>query len=99
VLFEGQMRITFIREALAASGIENARIVCVECDESTRVRRLTHDRNQPELADQDMANWARYLHREALDAGCDILDTTKLSPAESVSFVLSILEGVSPTDI
>ena len=92
VLFEGQMRIAFIREALAAFNIENACILCVECDDSTRVRRLTHDRLQPELANESMMGWSRYLHREALAAGHQILDTTSLSLSDSVRYVLSILE-------
>lgn len=91
-LFEGQMRIAFIREALTACKIENARILCVECDEATRARRLTHDRLQPELASETMMGWSRYLHREALQAGCEILDTTNLSLLDSVKYVLSILE-------
>ena len=92
VLFEGQMRIAFIREALAAFKIEKARILCVECDDATRLRRLTHDRLQPELANESMMGWSRYLHREALEAGYEILDTTNLSLSESVRFVLSLLE-------
>jgi RNase adaptor protein for sRNA GlmZ degradation len=92
VLFEGQMRIAFIREALTACKIENARILCVECDDSIRVRRLTHDRLQPELANESMMGWSRYLHREALEAGYEILDTTHLSLSDSVRYVLSILE-------
>jgi hypothetical protein len=92
VLFEGQMRIAFIREALIALRIENAHILCVECDDETRARRLTYDRVQPELADANMMNWARYLHQEALDAGYAILDTTNLSLSESVRHVMSVLD-------
>ena len=92
VLFEGQMRIAFIREALAASKIENVRIFCVECDDATRMRRLTHERLQPELANESMTGWSRYLHKEALEAGCEFLDTTHQSLSDSVSYVLSVLE-------
>jgi hypothetical protein len=95
VLFEGQMRIAFIREALTAFKIDNARILCVECDDSTRVRRLTHERAQPELANEAMIGWSRYLHSEALAAGYEILNTTNLSLSDSVKVVLSILEDQS----
>ena len=98
VLFEGQMRVAFLREALAALKIENARILCVECDDSTRTRRLTQDRFQPELANESMMGWSRYLHREAVQAGYEILDTTNLSLSESVTYVLSILEDSSHAD-
>ena len=91
VLFEGQMRIAFIQEALNAFRIENARVLCVECDDSTRIHRLTHHRVQPELANESMMAWARYLHQEAIDAGCKILDTTNLSLADSVRAVLDEL--------
>jgi dephospho-CoA kinase len=91
VLFEGQMRIAFIREALTATRIENSYVLCVECDASTRIRRLTHDRLQPELANESMMGWSRYLHQEALQGGYEILDTTHLSLSDSVEYVLSLL--------
>lgn len=90
VLFEGQMRIAFIRDALNAAGIENARILCVDCDDATRRKRLIDDRLQPDLASESMMGWASFLRQEALEAGCDILDTTNLCLAESVGAVLSI---------
>ena len=92
VLFEGQMRLAFIHEALTTFGIENARVLCVECDDATRAQRLAHDRLQPELANESMFGWSRYLHREAENLGYGIFDTTGLSVVESVKHVLSILE-------
>jgi len=71
--------IAFIQEALTTSAIENARILCVECDDATRTRRLTQDRLQPELADESMRGWSRYLHQEAVEAGCQIPDTTHVA--------------------
>jgi predicted kinase len=92
VLFEGQMRIAFVQEALDAHGITDARIICVECDDATRTARLTHDRLQPHLANESMMGWSRYLHQETIAAGYEILDTTALSLAESIQCVLAALE-------
>jgi hypothetical protein len=91
VLFEGQMRIAFIQEALTALAIENALALCVECDDSSRTLRLTQDRLQPELANESMFGWSRYLHQEAIESGYAILDTTNQSLADSVRAVLSLL--------
>ncbi len=85
------MRIAFIQDALTTLG-ENARVLCVECDDATRSRRLIQDRLQPELADESIMGWSRYLHQEALEAGCQILDTTHLSVGDSVRAVLHLLE-------
>ena len=42
---------------------------------------------QPELADQSMMDWARFLRDEATSGGCEILDTSALSLAASVEAV------------
>lgn len=91
VLLEGQMRIAFIREALALSGIDRARIVLIDCDNATRAARLHLDRNQPELAQTDMMIWARYLRDEAIHAGYEILDTGIVSFEQCRDRVLHLL--------
>jgi dephospho-CoA kinase len=78
VLFEGQMRISFIHEALASASIHSAHIILVDCDDKTRMHRLVMDRTQDELASSRMMNWARFLRNEALRRGHEILDTTRL---------------------
>lgn len=92
VLFEGQMRIAFVQEALDLHRIKHARVICVECDDRTRRVRLTHDRQQPDLANESMMGWARYLHQEAVEAGYEVLDTTELPLAQSIARILFYLE-------
>jgi hypothetical protein len=87
VLFEGQMRLACVREGLLAAGIANARVILVDCDDATRTYRLTAERNQPELANPNMMIWAEFLRQEAKEAGCEVLDTSRLSPKESVERV------------
>lgn len=64
-----------MQEAIATYNIINAPIILVKCGATTRASRLTHNRKQPELADQSMRNWARYLHREPLQSEYEIMDT------------------------
>ena len=92
ILFEGQMRLAFIHEALAVQNITHARIILVECDDETRNARLTVDRQQPELANESMAGWSRYLHNEAAEAGYEILDTSAVPLAESIARIVSYLQ-------
>ncbi|WP_407113586.1 AAA family ATPase [Bradyrhizobium sp. LMG 9283] len=91
VLFEGQMRLAFITEGLAAVGIAEARIVLVHCDDAARTHRLCNERNQPDLATPDMMNWARFLQGEAEAGGFELLDTSKISIEESVEYVCRCL--------
>ncbi len=91
VLFEGQMRIAFILEGLAAEGISGARVVLVDCDDATRAARLRGERGQPELADENMMGWAEYLRGEAREGGFEILDTGRRTLEESVAAVRDYL--------
>jgi hypothetical protein len=81
------MRLSFIAEGLATAGIAEARIVLVHCDDATRTQRLCNERNQPDLANLDMMNWAKFLRGEAEAGGFELLDTSKISIDESVEYV------------
>jgi predicted kinase len=87
VLFEGQMRIAFILEALAEVGITGARLILVDCDDDVRQGRLKNDRNQPELANPTMMHWAKYLREEAKTAGIEILDTGRFSVTDCTRYI------------
>jgi len=91
ILFEGQIRFSFLADgATAAGGLEYVPIL-VDCDDDTRCRRLRIERKQPELASEEMLNWARYLRRQALERGHQILNTAELSLADSIERVMSSL--------
>jgi hypothetical protein len=91
VLFEGQMRIAFIEEAIAASGITNARIVLIDCSDSVRAARLTLDRQQPDLANENMMGWGRFLREEAKRGGYEIFDTGSIPFSSSVDQLIAYL--------
>jgi adenylate kinase family enzyme len=100
VLFEGQMRIAFIEEAIAAAGITNARIVLIDCSDSVRIARLADDRQQPDLANENMISWARFLREEAKRGGYEILDTGSISFSSTVDILIPYLRwGRSPPPI
>ena len=76
ILFEGQMRFALLHVAIQAAGLSDHRLILVDCDETTRIERLEINRRQPELANADMMNWARFLRDEAKLHGYEILDTS-----------------------
>src|SRR5262245_23213993 len=70
VLFEGQMRLAFVSEAAAAAGITDYSLILIDCDDATRIGRLTAVRGNPDLASPKMMNWAKYLRDEARQLRC-----------------------------
>ena len=95
ILFEGQMRPLFVKDALQATGILNASVILVDCDDVTRTDRLSRLRNQPEWADASMMSWATFLRCEAEAAGYEIFDTSRLSLETSVAYVSAVLASKS----
>jgi len=87
VLFEGQMRCTFVLEAAAAAAIKKFALILVDCDDATRIRRLTSERCQQNLANPTMMDWAQYLRDEANQLRCTILDTTHLSLEDCAQWI------------
>jgi dephospho-CoA kinase len=85
VLFEGQMKIAFIKEALTTHQITTAHVVLLDCDDVTRTARLRGDRSQSELANPIMMNWARCLREEAFELGVETLDTGHKSLAQCIA--------------
>jgi energy-coupling factor transporter ATP-binding protein EcfA2 len=91
VLFEGQTRFSFLADGSEAAGGLAYDPVLVDCDDETRSIRLRLTRKQPELDNEEMVNWARYLRRQARRRGHPVLDTSALSLSESVERVLEHL--------
>jgi len=99
VLFEGQMRLSFVRKGLLSSSIADARMILVDCNDATRSQRLSANRNQPELASSTMMDWAAFLRREAQMTGCEVLDTSEISLEESVEQVCRYLGANRPRGV
>lgn len=91
VLLEGQMRLAFVVDAAMIARMTKMALVLVDCNAETRRLRLTDDRGQPDLANDQMMDWARYLREEALAGGFDVLDTTDLMVEQSTDFVIARL--------
>ena len=96
LLLEGQSRLSFLAEAAEAAGITDYSPILVDCDDETRARRLSLDRRQPELVNEEMMTWADYLRRDAKERSCDILDTSRLVLDQCVAYVIARLRcGIS----
>lgn len=82
VVFEGQVQPRFIVSFMKEKGFTNYEVLLIDCSDDEMSHRLTHKRNQPDLVNQDMKNWFKFLREESGRFGIPILDTTKLSEAE-----------------
>ena len=98
LLFEGQTRLCFLAEGAEAAGGPAYLPILVDCDDETRSRRLSLAREQPELANEEMMHWARYLRCEAEGSGCEVLDTSALSLGRCISHVMARLRGNPSSD-
>lgn len=93
VLFEAQTRLAFLQEGAQAAGNCAYTPILVDCEDEIGSRRLVLERKQPELANERMMSWARYLRREAQRHGCEVLDTSILPLEHCIRHVLDRLNG------
>lgn len=81
VILDGSVRPGFV-----PSGYE---IVLFDCADEVREKRLI-ERGHPELANDDMRNWAKYLREDCKKEGHVVIDTTNQTLDESGDALLII---------
>jgi adenylate kinase family enzyme len=89
-ILDRQTRLSYIKKVCEEDKIDNYEIILFDCEDSVREERLIK-RGHPELANSDMRNWAKSLRNEALEYGAKIIDTTNVTPEESMQKLLNIL--------
>lgn len=90
VLLDGQTRPSFIAEACELNAIRSYRIILIDCSEDVRRERLLR-RGQPELANEQMMEWGRWLLRETSKIGGDVIRNDDLSIAETAAALEAII--------
>jgi len=95
VLLDGQTRPSFVAEACEINDVKSYKLILIHCSDDVRRARLLQ-RGQPELADDQMMEWARYLIRETSKAGGEIINNDDLSIAGTAAALVAIVRGNEP---
>ncbi|HAT7869366.1 TPA: GNAT family N-acetyltransferase [Legionella pneumophila] len=77
IFLEGQFNPEFALTPLKEHGIKNYLLICLHTEQAIREHRLSVLRNQPELADIHMNNWALFLKEKTIEMGGVILDSSQ----------------------
>jgi dephospho-CoA kinase len=91
-VLDGQTRPSFIAEACEISDVKSYQVILIDCSEKVRTARLMQ-RGQPELANEQMMEWAKYLIRETTKIGGEIISNDHLSIAETAAALATIVGG------
>lgn len=89
VVFEGQVNFDFIYAAFRDESFSDFVTILIDCDEEEMERRLTEERNQVELVNENMRNW-RKLRQQAENLGAPIINTTRKSKESVVEEFVKI---------
>ena len=93
VILDTQSRPSFIKEACEKNEILDYKIILIDCSDEERKRRLIDERKSPELANEQMMNWAKYLREKCVENNCNILDNTNLSKEETLIKLLELINN------
>lgn len=92
VVLDAQARPIFIEEACRKSNVKSYEIILFDCKDEIRKQRLV-TRGNPELANDTMISWSKYLRKECISKNYKIIDTSELSIEQSVSKLLTIINN------
>jgi hypothetical protein len=99
-VLDGQTRPSFVFEAAARAAPRVVHVALGDCSSDVRGARLRDQRQQPELADARMDQWAAYLRGQADAFNLVVIDTTSLSVREAADqleeVVRRLIEPHSP---
>lgn len=87
IFLEGQVNLMFFEEACKKHNFTNYKTILIHCDDAIRHERLRLNRQQPELVNKDMGNWAHYLKKQAIEMNVPILDSGKKTVDEMTDWV------------
>jgi dephospho-CoA kinase len=96
VMLDGQTRPSFIAEACEMNDVAFYKLILIHCSDDVRRARLLR-RGQPELANDQMMEWARYLMKEPAKAGGEIINNNDLSIAGTAAALVAIVDGNEKT--
>jgi len=85
IFIEGQADLNFIYNGFKDSGFTDFKVILLDTDKEEMTYRLTHLRNQPELLNEDMYNWLKYLRKQAVNFEIPIINTAKLTKRKVLS--------------
>lgn len=87
VIIEGQARLNFIEDACRKFGVTRYAIVLIDCDWKIMRDRLINNRQQPELVNSNMQNWAKFLRQQAKLKNIPIINTSQKTLKEVVDMI------------
>ncbi|MCL6753892.1 AAA family ATPase [Nostoc sp. CCCryo 231-06] len=87
VIIEGQVRLNFIEDACRKFGVTRYTIILIDCDWKIMRDRLINNRQQPELVNSNMQNWANFLRQQAQFKNISIINTSQKTLQEVVDMI------------
>jgi shikimate kinase len=92
IIFEGQVNLEFVKSGFLENNFSNYEIILIDCNEEVMAKRLSEDRKQPELVNENMKNWLRFLRKQAKEVNAQIIDTSNKTKSKVLSSFESILK-------
>jgi hypothetical protein len=95
-VLDAQTRPSFVFDAARQAAAGDVHVVLLDCSPEVRAARLRGPRQQPELADARMDQWAAYLRGQADALQLPVVDTSPLTVPEAAQHLEEIVRRLSP---
>jgi len=92
VILEGQFNPQFAVDACKKYHISHYILILIHADQKTREHRLISNRNQPDLANADMNQWAEFLNRKIHELKGRVIDTSNSDVQSNLDEIINIIK-------
>jgi predicted transcriptional regulator len=99
IILEGSFNPEFVVNAMKDYGKNDYLIFCIHVDQKIREERLLTIRNQPELVNQDMENFAQFLKKKTQEIGGIVIENNGQSINRIAEKMIRIIKNKLHKDI
>ena len=98
-VLDGQTRPSFVFRDARRAASRTLNVVLLDCTSDVRAGRLHGPRQQPELANSQMDQWAAYLRGQADALNLAVIDTSSLTVSESADQLEAIVRRLITSEV
>jgi dephospho-CoA kinase len=98
IFLEGSFNPDFAIHALQKHGLQNYLLFCIHADQNLREDRLRYQREQPELINDDMQNWAELLKQKTIELGGIVINNDNSIDQLVQNIMQNIMQNISEID-
>lgn len=93
LVLEWQVNVDFIFNWFKKEDFTHFEVMLIDCSNKEILRRLNEERMQPELANEWMLSWQKFLRKQASEKTLEVIDSSQNNITETIEVLYNKIES------